>query len=78
MPNEFRHIIPSPQPEEIEATFAAVQTTSQFYREVETRQEHSRHCDWYYNTAKRHRQELQQMRGEINIMGWFRRGRREK
>lgn len=77
MPNEFRRIIPLPQPE-MEATFAAYQTTSQFYREVQTRQAWLDYCDWYYTTAARHQQELQQMRGEFNIMGLFRRRRHER
>ena len=74
MADEFRQIIPAPQPE-IEDTFAAYQATSQFYREVQSRTELKRYCDWYYTTAELHRQELQQMRGELNILGWFRRGR---
>lgn len=75
MPDEFRQIIPAPQPELAE-TFAAYQATSQFYREAQSRGEHKRHCNWYYTTAELHRQELQQMRGEFNILGWFRPGRR--
>lgn len=75
MPNESRHIIPTPQPE-IEETFAAYQATSQFYREVQSRKDLQRYCEWYYTTAERHRQELQQMRGELNIMGWFRQRKR--
>ena len=74
MPNEIRRIIPLPQPE-IEATFAAYQTTSQFYREVQARESWSHYCDWYYTTAALHQQELQQMRGEFNILALFRRRR---
>lgn len=73
MPEEIRRIVSLPQPE-IEA-IAAYHTTSQFYREVEAREALSLYCDWYYKTAARHQQELQQMRGELNIMGWFRRAR---
>lgn len=75
MPEQFPKIIPAPQPD-IEETFAAYQATSQFYREVQSRTELQRYCAWYYTIAERHRQELQQMRGELNILGWFRRGRR--
>jgi hypothetical protein len=74
MPGKLRHIIPAPQAE-IEQTFAAYQATSQFYREVQSREAIKRYCDWYYTTAERHRQELQQMRGELNILGWLRWGR---
>lgn len=75
MPDELRQIIPVPQPD-IEATFAAYQATRQFYREVQSREAIKRYCDWYYSIAEHHRQELQQMRGELNILGWFRRGKR--
>jgi hypothetical protein len=74
MPHELRRIVPLPQPE-MEAIFAAYHATSQFYREVQTRETMSLYCDWYYRTAALHRQELQQMRGELNILSWFRRGK---
>jgi hypothetical protein len=73
-PHEFRQIIPTPPPE-VEEIFIVYQTTSQFYREVETRTAKSLYCAWYYEIAASHRQELQQMRGELNILGWFRRSR---
>ena len=75
MRDELRQIIPAPQPE-IEENFAAYQATSQFYREVQSREALKDYCERYYTIAERHRQELQQMRGEFNILGWFRRGRR--
>ena len=75
MSDNLRQIIPAPQPE-IDETFAAYHTTSQFYREVQSREALKRYCDWYYTTSERHRQELQQMRGELNILSWFRWGRR--
>ena len=73
MSDELRQIIPAPQPEIPD--FAAHQATSQFYREVQSREAMKRYCDWYYTAAERHRQELQQMRSEVNILGWFRRGK---
>lgn len=72
MPDELSQIIPAPQPD---IEFAAYRATSQFYREVQSREAMKRYCDWYYSTAKCHQQELQQMRGELNILGWFRRSR---
>ena len=75
MPEKLPHIIPAPQPEISEA-FAAYKATSQFYQEVQSRAAMSRYCDWYYTTAERHRQELQQIRSEINILSWFRLFRR--
>lgn len=72
MSKNLPYIIPSPQPQ-IEEGFAAYQTTHQFYHEVQTRTEFRRHCEWYYSTAERNRQDLQKMRGELNIFQWFRR-----
>jgi len=71
----LQRIIPVPQPE-IEEGFAAYQATSRFYREVESRRDFQQYCDWYYATAVAHRQELDKMRGELNILSWFRWGRR--
>lgn len=53
----------------------AYQFTAEFYREVQYREDFERHCQWYDETAERHRQELEKMRGDINIFGWFSRGR---
>lgn len=75
MPDELRRIIPAPQPE-VEEVLASYHATRQFYQEVQSRADLKRYCDWYYITAELNRQELQQMRGELNILGWFRRGRR--
>ncbi|MBW4634552.1 MAG: hypothetical protein KME30_22375 [Iphinoe sp. HA4291-MV1] len=72
MSQELSHIIPLPQAE-VEDTFSAYQTTHQFYTEVQARSEFQRYCDWYYTTAEHHRQDLKRMRGELNIMQWFRR-----
>jgi hypothetical protein len=72
MSQELPHVIPSPQ-SEVEDTFSAYQTTHEFYHEVQGRLEFQRYCEWYYATAEIHRQELQKMRGELNIFKWFRR-----
>ncbi|ARV58609.1 hypothetical protein BZZ01_08135 [Nostocales cyanobacterium HT-58-2] len=71
MSQELPRIIPAPQPE-VEDTFATYQTTHQFYQEVQVRSDFQQHCEWYNTTAERHRQELKRMRGELNIMQWFR------
>lgn len=42
-----------------------------FYREVAQRQAFADHCQWYHETAAKHQQELESMRGDINILGWF-------
>ncbi|MBD0263490.1 MAG: hypothetical protein ICV78_12425, partial [Tolypothrix sp. Co-bin9] len=49
------------------------QTTHQFYHEVRARSEFKRHCEWYNITAERNRQDLEKMRGELNIFTLFRR-----
>ncbi|NMG21735.1 hypothetical protein [Brasilonema bromeliae] len=74
MSQELPQIIPSPQ-SEVEDTFSAYQTTHQFYTEVQARSELKQYCEWYYTTAERHRQDLEKMRGELNIMQWFRKTR---
>ncbi|MBD2183466.1 hypothetical protein [Aerosakkonema funiforme] len=75
MSEELRRIIPLP-PVAGDEIFAAYQATSEFYQEVRYREEFERYCQWYYTTAQRHRQELQKMKREVNILGWFRWGRR--
>ncbi|MBD2683204.1 MULTISPECIES: hypothetical protein [Nostoc] len=72
MSKNLPYIIPSPPPQ-IDEAFAAYQTTHQFYHEIQTRAEFRRYCEWYYSTAERNRQDLQKMRGELNIFQWFRR-----
>jgi hypothetical protein len=72
MNKNLPYILRLPQPE-IEETFAAHQTTHQFYHEVRARSEFKRHCEWYYITAERNRQDLEKMRGELNIFRLFRR-----
>jgi hypothetical protein len=72
MPENLPYILPCPQPQ-AEEQFAVYQTSHQFYYEVQKRSEFQRHCEWYYVTAEENRQQLKRMRGELNIMQWFRR-----
>lgn len=72
MSEELQQIIPAPNSPIVQETFAAIATTSQFYREVKSRDVMSVYCAWYNTTAEKHRQELKQMRGELNILRWFR------
>jgi len=69
MPDEFQRIVPAPPP--AVDIFATYQLASEFHREIQYRQEYQRYCEWYQLTAERHRQELQKMRGELNLFGWF-------
>ena len=64
--------MPSPQ-SEVEEGFSNYQTTHEFYQEVQTRSEFEDYCQWYDTTAAEHRQDLEKMRGELNIFQWFRR-----
>jgi hypothetical protein len=72
MSKDFPHIIPS-APVEVDETFGAAQVTREYYDEIQVRAEHKQHCEWYHAAAARHRQELEKMRGELNIFAWFRR-----
>lgn len=74
MPEEFRQIIPTPPPP-AEEIFAVYQATCEFYREVQYREEFERYCQWYKQTAELYRQDQQKMQRDINIFGWFNRGR---
>ena len=76
MPEELQQIIPAPLSPIIQETFAAISSTREFYQEVKIRNDRKIYCAWYHTTAQKHRQELEQMRGEINILGWFRFKRR--
>jgi hypothetical protein len=69
MPEELRRIIPAPPPPA--DIFATYQLAHEFHQEAQHRQELERYCEWYYLTAERHRNELQRMRGDINLFGWF-------
>ena len=69
MTNEFQQIVPAPPP--AADIFATYQLANEFYREAQYRQEYQRYCEWYQLTAEYHRQELQKMRGDLNIFGWF-------
>lgn len=66
---DLRQIISLP-PNIIEAIIVH-NLSREFYREVKYREEHARYCQWYYETAEKHRQEFQKMQGDINILGWF-------
>jgi hypothetical protein len=72
MSKDFPYIIPSPPPE-VEEVFAAAQVTREYYDEVQIRSEHRKYCDSYRTIATKHRQELERMRGELNLFAWFRR-----
>ncbi|MCY7275997.1 MAG: hypothetical protein LH702_20230 [Phormidesmis sp. CAN_BIN44] len=45
--------------------------THQFYQEAHYREDLDRTCEWYHTIATQNRRELEKMRGDINIFGWF-------
>lgn len=72
--DRYSWIIPTPTPEILEL-FQAHALSLEFHREVKHRQELQAYGQWYRETAKQNRRELQRMRGDINIFGWFNRMR---
>lgn len=69
LPNNFSQLLPSLQPElEILETY---KVTQEFYQEVKYREEFEAYCQWYDETAEFHRQELEKMRGDLNLFAWF-------
>jgi hypothetical protein len=73
MSQQFSRIIPQPEQPAAEI-LRATQAAQEFYREVRYRENFNNYCQWYYATAEQHQKELQEMRGDINIFGWFLRG----
>jgi hypothetical protein len=73
MNHDLRWIAPIP-PEPDQGVLAAHVLTRQFYQELECRHAFEQHCQWYYATAKQHRQELQHLQRDFNLLGWFYRG----
>ncbi len=69
MPDKFQRIVPAPPP--AADIFATYQLANEFRREAEYRKELECYCEWYRLTAARHQQELQKMKGDINLFGWF-------
>jgi hypothetical protein len=70
-----QQIVPIPQPEAGDV-LTAYRVTYEFYEEVRFRAAFEQHCQWYQQVAEQHRQELDEMRKDINLFGWFN-GRRK-
>lgn len=70
MPFEWEQTVKQPDQAVVEA-LQVHQLTREFHQEVEYRDEFAQYCSWYYQTAARHRQELEKMRRDVNILGWF-------
>lgn len=55
--------------------FGDYQLTREFYQEVRDRENHQRYCQWYHQVAQQHQDELNRLRQDINLLGFFYRGR---
>ena len=66
---DFSWLIPSPQP--VAEVLEAHQLTYEFRQEVQQRQDYEHYCQWYAEIAAQHQWELQQMRQDIHLLGWF-------
>lgn len=70
--HHVRRFTPVPQvPSDALVTY---ELTHRFYQEKDYRDACDRHHQWYAATAAKHREELQRMRGDFNLLGLFRRG----
>ncbi len=74
MSKELQRIFPAPPPPA--EMFATHQLAQEFRREAEHRQEFKEYCQWYHQTALQNQQEVAAMHNDINIFGWFLRGRK--
>lgn len=71
MSNPLQWMVPAtPPPVEM---FAVYQATHDFHREVQYRAALEEYCEWYAQTAATHQREVEQMRHDINVFGWFNR-----
>lgn len=75
MAEELRRIIPTPTPQAADI-FTTHQLGHEFRQEVEYRENFKQYCDWYHFTAELNQRELHKMRSDINVFGWFNRGKK--
>ncbi|MEM8641306.1 MAG: hypothetical protein AAGG51_21185 [Cyanobacteria bacterium P01_G01_bin.54] len=62
-------LVPAPPP--VVEGFATHQLAWEFRHEVEQREAHQAYCDWYDQVARQHQEELERLRGDWNLLGWF-------
>ncbi len=65
---ELLQILPHPVAQILEGHRLA----AEFRHESQLRDDHERHCQWYADTAERHRQEFEQLRRDFNFLSWLR------
>ncbi|MFM7427973.1 MAG: hypothetical protein ACKO7W_23745 [Elainella sp.] len=66
----FQQIVPLPQAE-AEEVLLVQQASHDFFAEVRFRQAFDAYCEYYQQMAEQHRRELEAMRNDINVLGWF-------
>jgi hypothetical protein len=64
---EVRRYTPSPADE----IFALIRLSQAFYQEIDYRQAHKQHCQWYAETAARNRAELCTLKQRFRLLRWF-------
>lgn len=76
MPDPFpQFIVPLPQQPDLEV-LEPYRVSLAFYDEVRRRQALEEYHQWYVQTAEQNRRDLEMMRREFNIMGFFSRSRK--
>ncbi len=66
----FQQIVPLPQAQ-AEEVLLVQQASYDFFAEVRFRQAFDAYCEHYQQMAEQHRQELEAMRNDVNVLGWF-------
>ncbi len=69
MSEQFHYIIPALPP--TAEFFAPYQLAWEFRHETQVRDDFNAYCEWYRETAERHQAELETLRQDVNILGWF-------
>ncbi len=69
--NNFSFQSVSSNPEQSVEAFETYRVTHNFYAEVRQRQDFEAYCQWYYAVSEQHRQEVEAMKHDINILEWF-------
>ncbi|WP_228038472.1 hypothetical protein [Nodosilinea sp. LEGE 06152] len=60
-------------PQEVIEYLELHQAAQEFRLELEHRASLEEYCQWYYQVAAENQRDLEQMRSELNLLGWFNR-----
>lgn len=78
MTEQYYWIIPEIETgSQVAEVILAHQVAYDFYQEVEHRKAWQDYVQRYRAMAQQHQQELESMRRDVNVMGWFVRSRRD-